>query len=136
MVLFSFFKDATTPVQPAVGYQQVPSLTIQPSSVHYHTNTTSPYKSNDTSAYSQTAPYPNNTSPYPTNPSSPYPAITTSPYPTNHESPYPTAPNPTSPYPSLNEFMGMELTEREIALNMPEYIQEGQVSSSDSNYTG
>ena len=123
------FKDATIPVQPAAGYQQVPSLTIQPSSVQYHTSTTSPYQSNDTSSYSQTAPYPNNTSPYPTNPSSPYPAITTSPYPTNHELPYPTAPNPTSPYPSLNEFMGMELTEREIALNMPEYIQQGQVSS-------
>ena len=34
---------------------------------------------------------------------------------------------PTSPYPSLTEFMGMELTEREIALNMPEYIPQMKV---------
>jgi len=50
---------------------------------------------------------------------------TTAPYPNNAELPYPNA--PTSPYPSLNEFMGMELSEREIALNMPEYMQQGKV---------
>jgi syntenin-1 len=37
--------------------------------------------------------------------------------------------SPSSPYPSLSEFMGMELTDREIALNMPEYVPQMKVMS-------
>jgi len=63
----------------------------------------------------------------------PYPAIPIS------DSEIPSAPsmttteitsiNPRSPYPQLAEFMGMELTEQEIALNMPEYLPQFKASS-------
>jgi len=62
--------------------------------------------------------------PYPPSPSAP-----------TASSVYPSAPGAVnSAYPGLAEYMGMELTPEEIALNMPEYSRNNQTSLALNNY--
>lgn len=60
------------------------------------------------------------------------PAYTQNPYPQLNQAATPSAPakNPlaTDLYPGLGDFMGLELSDTIIALNMPEYAQNRQVA--------
>jgi len=111
--------------QGQVGHTGTPQQAIQPQN-------NLPYPIGDSSVLPVPGGYPGPTG---GNPAAPPTNMYPSP-----ASVYPSAPSsthsqetsdvlPSSPYPSLTEFMGMELTEREIALNMPEYIPQMKVMS-------